>query len=336
MPKKHAGTGRSGTRPVRKAIKALPAVLAALLLVATTGSFLGAWSWRLDLLTHFRPQLAAFGLIAVFVALLARSWAALAVSLVLTVVNAMPLAPYMAGDRAAAVGGVGPSDRIRVMTFNLHGESTDPESLRRLIERENPDVVLLTEVPDDAERSIPDDGRYPHRILDRRGSPLDVLLFSRWKPRDWSVDRSVASFLPVLTVELCHPETETKCFTLVGLHAARPFGEAGVRRQRAQLGAVAREVKAASGGAVIVVGDLNLTPWAPLFQSFTEQAGLEDSAKARGLAATWLNRFPLFGLPIDHILVNSGFEVIANQVGEDIGSDHLPVLADLSLKPEQG
>jgi endonuclease/exonuclease/phosphatase (EEP) superfamily protein YafD len=259
---------------------------------------------------------------------------ALASSLVLTLVNVMPLAPYVAGGDAVAGVGAGPRDRVRVLTFNLRSESTDPDAFRRLVEREDPDVVMLTEVPDDAERLLPWDERYPHRIMDGRGSPMDVVLFSRWKPRKWSVDRSAASSLPVLTVDLCHPEIETRCFTLVGLHAARPFGRDGVRRQRAHLEVAAREVRGAATDAVVLAGDLNLTPWAPLFRAFTRQVGLKDTAKARGLTATWLNRFPLLGLPIDHILVDSGFDVVANRVGEDLGSDHLPVVADLELRPK--
>jgi endonuclease/exonuclease/phosphatase (EEP) superfamily protein YafD len=133
-----------------------------------------------------------------------------------------------------------------------------------------------------------------------------------------------------LTTRLCHPDLDTRCFTLIGLHAAQPFGE-DLARQRTQLNIAAREVKAASTGAVVLMGDLNLTPWSSAFQSLVDGAELQDTARLRKFTTTWSSRFPLFGLPIDHILINRGFSAIESRVGGDLGSDHFPVVADLML-----
>jgi hypothetical protein len=38
-----------------------------------------------------------------------------------------------------------------------------------------------------------------------------------------------------------------------------------------------------------------------------------------------------FGAPVDHILVSRNIEVKHFEVGPDIGSDHLPLIADLRL-----
>lgn len=321
-------------RLARQSWKSLPVILAALLLVTTIGSVLGRWSWQLDLLSHFRPQLAVLGLVAVAASLWMRSWTVLAVSVVLTALNILPLTPYLGGGPVATSGAVGDHERVRFLTFNLHGRSTDPDALRRLLEREKPDIVLLAEVPNETRALVQDwDDLYPHRILMDAGSPVDAVLLSRWEIRSKSVDRSIMRYRSTLAVRLCHPDLDQRCFTLVGLHAEQPFG-LGARRQRAQLAGVVRKVKAAPTGAVVVMGDLNLTPWSPAFRSLTEEAGLTDTARTRGISATWRSRSPLFGLPIDHILVNGGFDVVENRVGEDIGSDHFPVIADLVLKPE--
>ncbi|HZH51084.1 MAG TPA: endonuclease/exonuclease/phosphatase family protein [Microvirga sp.] len=314
--------------------KALPVVPAALLFFTTLGSFLGSWSWLFDLLSHFRPQMAALGIVAVAASLWARSWTVLAASVVLTATNVLPLTPYLGGGLAAAGAAAGRHEPVRLLTFNLHGRSTDPDALRRLLERENPDIVLLAEVPNETRAVVQAwTGLYPHQVLADAGSPVDAVLLSRWEIRSRSVDRSVMRYRATLTARLCDPDSGQRCFTLVGLHAEQPFGN-GARRQRAQLAGVVRAVKAASTGAVVVMGDLNVTPWSSAFRSLVEEAELTDTAKTRGLSATWRSRSPLFGLPIDHILVNSGFGVIENRVGEDVGSDHFPVIADLILKPE--
>lgn len=313
---------------------ALPIALAAPLLITTAGSFLGSWSWHLDLLSHFRPQLAAVGLVAFAASLWTRSWAVLVMSLVLTAVNAAPLMPYLAGGHITAGQAVDRQERIRFLTFNLHGRSTDPDALRRMLERESADIVLLAEVPNETRTVLRDwADLYPYQILADAGFPVDAVLLSRWEIRSRSVDRSVMRYRSTLTVGLCDPDQDHRCFTLIGLHAEQPFGE-GAGRQRAQLAGVISEVKAASTRAVVVMGDLNVTPWARGFRPLIEEAGLADTARARKLSATWRSRFPLLGLPIDHILANSGFETVQNRVGEDIGSDHFPVIADLILKSE--
>ena len=310
--------------------RALPGWLTALLFIMTAGSFLGSWSWGLDLLSHFRPQLAALGLVSIIVALWAPSPTLLVLSLGLTLVNAVPLMPYLAGG-ADGPDGIERQGRVRVLTLNLYGHRSDKAAFRRLIERENPDIVLLAEAPRDTGLGDGWESRYSYRISEHGGVPLDVVLLSRWKPRSWSVDRSVAQFRSVLTAQLCHPDASERCFTFVGLHADQPFGE-GAKRQQGQLDIAVREIRATPEHAVLVMGDLNMTPWSRSFRSFLYKARLSDTARGRRFSATWLSRFPLLGLPIDHVLVNSGFRVIENRLGEDLGSDHLPVIADLVLK----
>jgi len=315
------GTGRKSA--------VLPILLAAPLAILTAASFLGAWWGPLDILSHLRVQWAALGLLSLLIALHANSWTAAVLSLLLLAANIVPLAPYVAGFSEARSG---TEPQIRVMTLNLHGSDTSPEAFQALIEDEDPDIVLLTELPEDETRLLaPVSRRYPHRTESRRGSPFDVVLLSRWRLESWSDDRSAASFLPVLTARLCDPGPKTRCLTLVGLHAARPFGS-GAKLQAAQLRLVAEAVRAVPTGHVVVAGDLNLTPWSAAFDRFVREAGLSGKPRERGLAATWMSRFPLFGLGIDHVLAGPGMEVLRSRVGPDVGSDHFPVTAHLALR----
>lgn len=304
--------------------------LAVMLVAATVGSYLGTLSWAFDLLSHFRVQLVAFGVVCTLAALLTSARIIAGFCLLLTFVHVVPLLPYVAGMRGAVAADRPLRDRLRVLTFNLHGHSTDLAALRQLIERENPDIVLLEEAPSGSAFIGDLKERYPFRLSEEGGVPLDLLLIARWKPVNWSVDRSVAQFRSVLTARFCSLATGEHCFTLVGLHADQPFGE-GARRQQGQLAIAQRQVAAAES-AVLVMGDLNMTPWSRTFQSFVERTGLFDTTKARGISATWRSRSPLFGLPIDHILLGSGFKLVETWIGEDLGSDHFPLFAELAFR----
>jgi len=52
------------------------------------------------------------------------------------------------------------------------------------------------------------------------------------------------------------------------------------------------------------------------------------------MTTTWLSRFPLFGLMIDHVLAGPNVRIARAWVGQDVGSDHFPVVADLILNAE--
>lgn len=237
-------------------------------------------------------------------------------------------APYLVAQN----GHTAAARTIRVLAFNLHAHGTDENKFRALIANDEPDVVLLTEVPANfASVAASLTPHYPHTIMERPGAPFEVILLSRWPIKQRHMDRSVATALPVLSAELCHPAAPSECVTLVGLHAARPFGRT-VRSRNSQLALAARVAGAHIERPVILLGDLNVTPWAPTFARLLETGNLRDSALSRGLTATWLSRNPLLGLPIDHVLVSADISVIAWRVAADIGSDHRAVIADLAFR----
>ncbi len=80
----------------------------------------------------------------------------------------------------------------------------------------------------------------------------------------------------------------------------------------------------------IIAGDFNATPYSPTFRRLLQATGLRDSRAGFGWQPSWPTYFPLFWLPIDHILVSPDFQVLLRTTGSYIGSDHYPVIAELS------
>lgn len=83
---------------------------------------------------------------------------------------------------------------------------------------------------------------------------------------------------------------------------------------------------------LIITGDLNTSQWSPYFQKLLKQAHLRDSQKGFGVQPSWRVHDPRIAIPIDHVLVSPNFRVINRQIGPDIGSDHRPVIVDLTLR----
>lgn len=311
----------------------LIAGLAVCLLASAAGQLAGL-HWGLELFSHFKVQLAAAALGLLVLGLLLRARLASGAALLLLLLNAHPLGPYLSGFLSSAEA-VQPG--LRVLTLNLHHQHADRQAIEAYLEREEPAFVLLTELPADGRgwlRGLEES--YPHQAVESLSSVFDVALLSRWPLDQVVFDRQVAGYLPVLTARAC-PASDTEappatgdCLTIVGLHAANPLGNSP-RRDR-QLRLAAEKAALAPGGRVLMLGDLNTTPWAPIFGEVLEQGGLRDSAPGFAPRATWLSRNPLFGLPIDHVLLGTGLEPTARRVGPDLGSDHFPVVADFALR----
>jgi len=110
-----------------------------------------------------------------------------------------------------------------------------------------------------------------------------------------------------------------------------PPGSAEYARLRnEQLHTVAAQVKA-SYRPVILIGDLNGTPWSPYFRDFLRASGLRNTSQGRGVQGSWPAGLPAGRIPLDHCLVSPEIRVIDRQVGPQVGSDHLPLLVDLEV-----
>ncbi len=295
---------------------------------ATLAGLVGGLHWGLALFSHFKVQLAAGSAILLVIAMALRSASGAALAGALLLVNLYPVWPYLSDpfERAEAAE---PS-RLKALTFNLHNRHADLAAIEAYLADEKPNFALLTELPPDVrpwlERLRKD---YPHQAVDRLGSTFDVVLISRLPLQAVRFDRRISPNLPVLSARVCPdpPAGRKGCVTIIGLHAANPLGSSPLRDKQIRL--AAGKAQRAPGGAVVLLGDLNTSPWAPIFAEALERGRLRDSARGFPLTATWVSRIPLFGLPIDHILLGRGMEAVARRVGPDLGSDHLPVVAEL-------
>ncbi len=110
-----------------------------------------------------------------------------------------------------------------------------------------------------------------------------------------------------------------------------PIGANRAHRRDRELSAIAEFVRERQRERFVVLGDFNTTPWSVRFSELLERSGLSESPLGRGLTATWTSRNPLFGLPIDHVLVGRDIQVLDQEVGRDIASDHYPVSATLGF-----
>jgi endonuclease/exonuclease/phosphatase (EEP) superfamily protein YafD len=121
---------------------------------------------------------------------------------------------------------------------------------------------------------------------------------------------------------------------ILSLSLSRPIWQQHFSYQSLELREVAKWARAqeALGREVIVIGDLNLTPWSLRFQALCRDANLVNSQVGFGLQSTWPAGLPqLLGLPIDHCLHTEHIHTVWRRPGPNIGSDHRPLLVTLRV-----
>jgi endonuclease/exonuclease/phosphatase (EEP) superfamily protein YafD len=290
--------------------------------------FLGSLAWWLEILSHFRVQYAlCFFLLASLFAL-GRKWRGVAGSLAMAWINALPVLLFLL-PLASAPPDSGSS--FRAMLMNVNNGQGNPARVRAAISQANPDLLVLEEISGKWLDSLaPALEAYPFRQVEARPDNFGIGLFSRHPLASAHIehfglidDPSVIANIPLDGREL----------TLIATHPLPPGGALLAAERNRQLEWIARKV-AVIPGPRLLLGDLNTSPWSPVYRRFLKESGLMDSAKGRSIRPTWPTFIPLLWIPLDHALHSADLAILARSVGPDVGSDHLPVVVDFTFKPE--
>jgi len=315
------------------------ALVAALgLLAATVAALLGKVWWGFELFSHFRPHYVALQLplCGALFALGRRRVAA--VLALLAVPNVWPLLPYLsgAGPAAPAVAAGDPkrvsdtifSGRVELMAVNVEWRNRSSERLLEIIREESPDAVLIVEYTEEwRKRLTPVFADYPHRVLIPDETAFGIALLSRVPLRDVRPFRLGST--AAIDATLVADGGELR---LIGVHLRPPTRSRWAAERARQLDALARIVDGIDG-PLAVAGDFNLSPYSPYFRDLLRATGLRDSRTGYGF--TWPSFLPLLGIPIDHCLVSPGVGVTAFRRLPAFGSDHYPIVVELSMEGEQ-
>lgn len=324
----------------------LPAMLVLPVAVATIAWQFASVFYIGDLITFFLPVLAIGSLLAVAVALFLRRRAELVIALLCAGINIWPLVTPV---RTSTTTAGGPS--IRVATSNVLGNRSDYSSLINWSSNAGIDLLAQQEVTRFTLRRLAPLSQHfpstpPQSVL---GQSPGVMAWSTWtmSKAEWVADGLPSpdygwGDLP-MRLELTPPATSgaatsssAKPLVVYVLHPSTPRSLAQWEYRNAYLAAVAKAVTAEPKDTpIIVLGDFNTPTWSPFYKRFVADTGLVDASGTSWPAVTrFARRFRdigHLGAPIDHILVSPGIEVRSFELGPDVDSDHLPVIADLRL-----
>ncbi len=295
-------------------------------LALTVTTFLGRRWWGFELATHFRVQYVVLFFFLLVVMALKRRWLLVGITGTCMAVHLFYILPVYLSPRESLAGPK--SETVKILTSNVRRNNTHYQSVLDLISKETPDVVTLQELDNvwlEALKSL--DETYPYRRITKVNSRERLALYSRL-PIIASSEKNFGSFrIPALIATL---DVKGHHLVVYTSHLISPTTIMDARARNQALLQLAQEIHLVKE-SVVLVGDMNISPWSPYFYDLLRTSGLKDSRDGFGIQASWPTFVPLFLIPVDHCLVHPSIQVLDRRVGPKIGSDHYPVLIKLAV-----
>jgi endonuclease/exonuclease/phosphatase (EEP) superfamily protein YafD len=316
---------------------------------ATFAPLLAGWVPAFAALESFRILLAGAGGVLAVAGLLFRPRWLMLLGVVGCLWNLWIVWPYLpsAGHRPAPAAGAMP--RFKAISINLWYRNDSYAAAVNYLLDADADVVGLVELtPQWLSALKPVFERYPYRI-DCMASrpPCEIMLLSkqpfagsfagRIDGRSPTIAWGEVSFAgrPVVVMEThlawpLLPAVDNRQRTLAGSLQAEPLTGAAPLLQSQQASALAQYLRGL-GPDLVLMGDFNGVPWSRTQAALRAATGLRDRGPA---VPTWPAWSPdWLRLPIDHILVRGALRRLTFRRGFFVGSDHLPVEAEIALEP---
>ncbi len=330
----------NAAQAIRRSLAVAGFMLAVSCALATLGAAFADSLWIGELLVHFRLQYGAVALCAAGLLWAGqRRWLAVLTTLI-AAVNGFAFAEAVRAPRGAVASLLASATAsqavpsrsaltLRVAAANVFYGNSAYQPLIDWVRDERPDLLVIAEVTPKWLAALDAlAGEYPYRLVGAGSGGFRTVLLSRhafvaWRSTEVPVGagRMVGATLVL----------SGQSFEVFGVHAtwpATPTLAAARNREFADLAAMARR----SRWPVILLGDLNVSPLSPHFRhGLLAASGLRSAAAGSGWQPTWPAFFLPAGIQIDHVLLSSAFQVREFRRGPWIGSDHLPIVADLAL-----
>lgn len=301
-------------------------LFAIVLLMACIASLFAEKSRFLELLSHFNNQYLYSALTLAILLAIIRNGRGFIIAIVSLLIAGNAVLPtYFKPERLT----VNDTVNLKVLLANVYTSNDNHQKIIDLINAESPDIVVLQEVNDQWISSLqPVFALYPYKVTKPRNDNFGIALFSKVPVVAHQITNWGNIGIPSIEAEF---EVENASFTVLATHPLPPISKETYRFRNNQISDVAYRA-AEIQQAKLIVGDLNMTMWSPDYQALEKVSGLRNARNGFGVIPTWPAALTFFGIPIDHVLVSSEFSVNGINAGPNVGSDHLPLIVELSLE----
>lgn len=291
--------------------------------------------WRAYLVAQFRVELFAISiLLTVILLTLRQSERRLMFTICVflcALLNLSHLLPYYAPRRIAATSS---GKTMRLLQINLNVKNRRYEEVTKYIRDINADAVLIAELTPEWNQYFSSHlTNYSHTIAVPRIDTYGIGVYSKAPLTNGQVEYFGDSGHPSVTTQLSGLE---KTVSILHTHVQGPVKKPFFKWHKQQFELMRAKVNALPK-PLVMSGDMNSNAWTYLITDFLSATNLDDTQWGNGISLSWPTPFYLrYGicplLSIDHFFVSKDVIVLQRKLGKPIGSDHYPVILELSLK----
>ena len=308
------------------------ASLSLVAIACSLAEYLSSWHRYFEFTTGYKLQFLLMALCSLIYFLLSRRKLWVALSLFCVLLNLAEILPWYFNRPTA----IDPEqyEPLKVLSYNVLWKNKDYDRAIALVDREQPDIAVFQEAishwhPELAALKP----NYPYHIWAEK---LEIEVYSKLPLNNPQIEL-YGAYRGLVISEIAVGD---RSVNLVATHAYPQlyWGRGGwlIRNEHLEKG-IGQYVKNLDRSAIIL-GDLNVSMWSPFYRSMIQTSGLRNARQGRGILPTHsviAPQFAALSAPIDHCLVTPDIQVKDFQLGSAIGSDHLPIIAELLIPSVQ-
>ena len=285
--------------------------------------YFGESNWRLDLFNHFRFHyflilIVGSGLLAYF------RWKRALIFLPFILLLGLDIAPLYLGSSTDSQ-----NETIKIASINLLRTNHQYALAKNYLNRSKPDVIVFIEYTAAWHKNLtPLLNDYAYHLKVVQEDNFGIAVYSKLPVHNIQKVLLGKTGLPSIVGDL---QLNNKSLKLIATHPNPGISAFDFDSRNDQYQALANYIKEQTQ-EVLMIGDLNSTSFSPHFKKLLKNASLKDSRLGFGLQPTWPNVYGLAQITIDHCLATDGIFIQSRKLGEDIGSDHLPIEVIIGLK----
>jgi endonuclease/exonuclease/phosphatase family metal-dependent hydrolase len=256
------------------------------------------------------------------------------------------LGPFMGFRWSFGPSAQTPGNVLRVLSCNIGGSDFNSTKLSQIVRELDVDIVCLQECPREVKLDLPPEW---HEV-----QPGGIAIFSKYPIQQQEIitGMHLPDTWPKNSMLPCIVETPLGNIVFNGIHLPTPrFGLLNMLDRRMGINPFKTDVlnaesqnrwhvslharNAVNGQRLptIIAGDFNMPVESTIYRVSWDD--LNNALDSAGRGYNWTTSQNLHGIPlhirVDHILTRNGATPMVAEIAESIGSDHLPIIADIRI-----
>jgi endonuclease/exonuclease/phosphatase (EEP) superfamily protein YafD len=320
-------------------MKFIVQVLAIIVILATGVSFFNHKAWWVRIFDFPRVQIALASVVLLFAYVIVRhsvlSWFDLVLIVLLFAaffIQAYHIVRFLRLFKVEIKGTdkKDPDIKLSILISNVQMSNRKHEKLLHQIQKYDPDMVCCLETDHwwhkqlehlkesyHYHESIPQDNTY------------GMHLFSKLELHNLKVRHIIEKEVPSIHTRV---EFGGQLISAGLIHPKPPApNEAWTSKKRDQEVLIMAEEIRKTRNPYILMGDFNDVAWSDTTRYFKKVSGMLDPRIGRGFFNTYNAKYLFLRWPLDHVFVSHHFRLVKMIRLKSFGSDHFPILIELTL-----